>query len=248
MEFSPITATGPLYLLSDSQLLFAREDRAFLPQVVARYLSGNQTLAAYVGASNGDEPAFYEIFKAAMNGVGITRTHLVSKHFRKADQQCLEAAGLVLLAGGDVAMGWQTMLETGMAEVLRKLMTKGIVVIGVSAGSVQLGCQGWHESTDGERQRFPTFGVVPLIVDCHDEAQDWRALETMVARGNGEFPGLGIPFGAGLVVDPGGGMCPLGKPLVKMDLAGSPQLPRRTLIEPGKRYDWEGTVQNRVQE
>ena len=70
--------------------------------------------AAYLGASNGDQPEFYELFCAAVDTVGIRDTRHVPSDPSAADRSYLEGADLVLLAGGDPVNPLQTLGETGV--------------------------------------------------------------------------------------------------------------------------------------
>lgn len=61
----------PLYLLADSQLLFWKRDGRPLLETALDGLARDKPLsAAYIGASNGDRPEFYEIFEAAWTPSG----------------------------------------------------------------------------------------------------------------------------------------------------------------------------------
>ena len=95
--------------------------------------------AAYLGASNGDRPEFYEIFKAALGNVGWTDCRMITSAFSPDERAWLESARLILLAGGDVRLGWETFGRTGIKEVLLTRYAQGAVLIGISAGAVQLG-------------------------------------------------------------------------------------------------------------
>ena len=100
----------PLYLLADSQLLFWKETgQGFMDRLRADVDSATPK-AAYIGASNGDNPEFYSIFTAAMESVGIADCRMVPSQPSKEDQEFLNASDFILLAGGDVEQGW-TMFE-----------------------------------------------------------------------------------------------------------------------------------------
>ena len=59
----------PLYLLADSQLLFWKEaEHGIVDRLRADVDSPSK--AAYLGASNGDNPEFYALFTAAMESAG----------------------------------------------------------------------------------------------------------------------------------------------------------------------------------
>ena len=99
----------PLYLLADSQLLFwKRQDRLLLEVALDGLARDTPLRAAYIGASNGDRPEFYEIFEAAMDAIGITDRRMIDSSFGPGDRAFLERAQLIVLAGGDVRLGWNT--------------------------------------------------------------------------------------------------------------------------------------------
>src|SRR5690349_25057971 len=102
---------SPIFLFADSQLLFWREDGRLL---IERVRTGDRLKAAYVGASNGDDPDFYAIFVAAMEGVGVSDCRMIPSAVSEADLAFLNDADIILLAGGDVEVGWQTFLTNGL--------------------------------------------------------------------------------------------------------------------------------------
>ncbi len=208
----------PIFLLADSQLLFWRRDGELFLERARRLLSGEPPKAAYVGASNGDRPEFYELFRGAMEGVGVTETRMIPSEPAAADLDFFAAADLILLAGGDVRRGWRTMKRNGVARGLIERYYGGALLIGVSAGAVQLGLHGWAE-TDGSPsrpRRFETFKLVPYLVDVHAEP-DWPRLHRGLADTEEPTRGLGIPSGAGAVLHPDLTLEPVRRPLVELD-------------------------------
>jgi cyanophycinase-like exopeptidase len=196
--------TQPVYLLADSQLLFRRDrGSAFLDGLRAR-LPGERASAAYVGASNGDDPDLYGIFTAAMEGLGVARTRMIPSSPGLADEAFLATADLVLLAGGDVERGWRAMEAGGLRRAILRRHREGGLLVGVSAGAVQLGMLGWPEGDPSPERVFPTFGLVPFVVDAHAEAGDWSDLRRVVRGRGGALRGLGIPLGGGVVLHPDG--------------------------------------------
>lgn len=179
----------PLYLLADSQLLFAGEGR---PSILERVVDDlpESPRAAYAGAANDDDPAFYGLFEAAVGAAGIRRRGMVRSAFQEADRKLLEAADLVVLAGGDVERGWRIFEQTGMREVLLERYAAGAVLLGVSAGAAHLG---WDH-----------LNLAPALIGAHAEADDWADLRRRMARSEGRVRGLGIPTGGGLVIHPDG--------------------------------------------
>lgn len=194
----------PIFMLADSQLLFWTErGRPFLERVHERL--GGQPVAAYVGAANGDRPEFFSIFQAAMEQVGIRDCRMIRSEYGPDARAALLAASVVLLAGGDVARGWRVMERTGMAADLVARHRSGVVLMGISAGAVLLGQKGWAED-EGEPRPFDTLGLVPLVVDAHDEERGWDRLRRVILAPPGGLRGVGIPTGGGLVYRPDGGL------------------------------------------
>ncbi len=192
----------PLLLLADSQPLFwAHRGELFLERLRER-IESEHPRAAYLGASNGDDPDYYALFVGAMSGVGITRCRHVPAAPTEDDLRFLEEADLVLLSGGDVARGWKAFVETGVRDLLLRRYFEGAVLVGVSAGAVQLGLVGWPADEPTREAAFPTLGLVPYVVAAHDEEDDWQALRGYLAAREGAVRGLGIPRGGGLLYHP----------------------------------------------
>ncbi|OJZ67937.1 peptidase [Mycobacterium paraffinicum] len=194
----------PLYLLADSQLLFwKRRDGLLLEQAIDGLARGNPLSAAYLGASNGDRPEFYGIFEAAMDAVGITHRRMIDSSFGPDDRTSLASAQLIVLAGGDVRLGWDTFEKTGIKEVILDRYAQGALLVGISAGAVQLGRFGIVETpTSLATEPLGMFDLVPWVIDAHDEAGEWARLSRTVEVLQGAVNGLGIPSGGGVIVHP----------------------------------------------
>lgn len=193
---------APLFLLADSQLLFwANEDGRFVDRIAACTGRGAPQ-AAYLGASNGDELDYYAIFLAAMERVGPAECRMIPTEPSAAELAFLESADLILLAGGDVVRGWRAFERSGVRERVERRYHEGAVLVGVSAGAVQLGTAGWPEGEPDAA--FGTWGLAPFVVDAHAEDEEWAHLAAVVrARGEGAR-GIGIPAGSGLIYHPDG--------------------------------------------
>ena len=192
----------PLYLLADSQLLFwKRQDRPLLEAALDELDRDTPLSAAYIGASNGDRPEFYGIFEAAMDAIGITDRRMIDSSFGPDDRAFLERAQLIVLAGGDVRLGWNTFDKTGMKDVILDRYTQGAVLVGISAGAVQLGRYGIIETSESAAtELLDVFKLVPVVIDTHDERADWARLSRAIHLLEGAASGLGIPSGGGAIV------------------------------------------------
>jgi peptidase E len=210
----------PILLLADSQLLFWTErGRPFLERV-RDHLGPGEPVAAYVGAANGDRPEFFSIFQAAMEQVGILDCRMVRSEYDQRDRASLLAAQVVLLAGGDVACGWRVMRRTGMGADLVARYQSGAMLMGVSAGAVLLGQKGWAED-EVEPRPFDTLGLVPLVVDAHDESRGWDRLRRVIQAPPGGLRGVGIPTGGGLAYGPDGSLHAVRRPVTRFSAEGA---------------------------
>jgi cyanophycinase len=204
----PAPPLHPIYLFADSQLLFWKhKGRLVLDAALDGFARNTSIRAAYVGASNGDRMDSYEVFEAAMEAIGIAERRMIVSSFGPADRAFLQCAQLIVLAGGDVELGWATIEETGMKDVILDRYAKGAVLAGISAGAVQLGCYGVGETYASPP--FEVFGLVHLVVDTHDEHAGWPRLARTIHLLHGTVAGLGIPSGGGVIVHPDATIEPL---------------------------------------
>jgi peptidase E len=203
----------PLLLLADSQLLFRREgDRPLLAGVLSA-LGDGPLKAAYLGASNGDVRDFYDIFVAAMEGVGVGDTKMIMTVPSDEERAYLEEASIVLLAGGDAARGYRAFEASGLKDRILARYAAGAVLIGISAGAMLLGMLGWS----GQEAPFDAFGLAPFVVGAHGEP-DWAELTRVVESREGKVRGIGIPLGGGAIVHPDLSVSPVQKGLVEIRL------------------------------
>jgi cyanophycinase-like exopeptidase len=219
--------TRPLYLLADSQPLFW-QGGAYL-RSICQVSGSSAPNVAYIGASNGDSPEAHAIFEAAMEQVVTGRVHWVRAAFSREDRQFLEAADVLVLAGGDVEVGWKVFDSTGLGELIVSRHREGAVLIGVSAGAVQFGKYASVADGDGARKLIETFGLIDVIVDAHDERRDWQALSATIQLLEGAAKGIGIPHGGALVAHPDGTFEPVGRAIEEFVLVAG-RLRRSVLL------------------
>jgi len=195
------TQLQPLYLLADSQLLFWKRRGRLLLEEAVDGIRTTPVRAAYIGASNGDRPEYYDIFEAAVDAAGITDRRMIDSSFGPDDRAFLASADLIVLAGGDVRLGWNTFERTGMKDVILSRYAEDAVLVGVSAGAVQLGLYGIAEKPESPAtELLDVFKLVPLVIDTHDERAEWARLSQAIHSIEGTVTGLGIPSGGGVIV------------------------------------------------
>ncbi len=211
----------PIYLFADSQPLFDRT-------ISFTEISGEEKCkAAYIGFSNDDNPAYYEIFLALMEKQNISDCMHITSVFSREEKAFLDQANLILLSGGDVKEGWQKLEEKGLTGFIPNKFTEGAILIGVSAGAIQLG----HGFRQGN-QFIKTLGLLPPAIDVHDEANNWQNLTTCISKDTPALGGIGIPLHGGLAYHPDGAVEALQKPLFEFHLEKGSI--KNNLIMPGE--------------
>jgi peptidase E len=184
---------GVLVLLGDSRPLFSKMLLAYMQR---RWPHIADVRAVYLGAANGDETAYFELFAGAMDAHGIRYvTHVrcddVSTH------ALVDAAELVFLAGGDPLRGLRSLIAHGLLERVVARHRAGAMLIGSSAGSMLLGARVW----DGENVASIVDGarLVPFAMDAHAEP-DWKSLRALCAH-EPDLRGIGLCSGGGVCVE-----------------------------------------------
>lgn len=226
----------PIFLLADSQLLFWRDEgelflgraRALIDADAAEDHAGRSPRAAYLGASNGDATEFYQLFLAAMDQIDVHDCRQIPAQPAAEDLDFLAAADLILLAGGEVRRGWDAFKAAGLDQKLVERYYSGALLLGVSAGAVQLGLKGWDETGD---RTSDMLRIVPFVVDVHDEP-GWGRLLQAVPRAGEHARGIGIPSGGGAIYHPDYSVEPVRHPLVEVSQAESGM--QQALLLPGQ--------------
>jgi Peptidase family S51 len=220
----------PMYLLADSQLLFWKAgDQPFLARIREQLDSPSPT-AAYLGASNGDNPEFYGLFQAAMGGIELASCRMIPSTPTAEDAEFLAAADLVLFAGGDVEQGWRAFERNGVKELITRKRYDGAVLMGVSAGAVQFGLGSLLETAT--MQKLPLFQFAPFYVGAHEEESEWWNLRALVNLAGDGARGIGIPAGGGVIYGADGSLEPVRKTLVEFTREGD-ELKENLLLPEG---------------
>ena len=209
----------PIYLFADSQLLFWSNKGTLFLGAIRELIMSIAPKAAYVGASNGDDPQFYSIFEAAMENIGIQDCRMITSSFTSADAAFMNEADIILLAGGDVERGWKVFKQVGLTELIVERYYKGAVLIGISAGAVQLGLFGLAQE-ESLNKLIDMLKLVPFIISAHEEGQEWKSLREAIELLDGLAKGIGIPAGGGLIYYPDQSIEAIRYPLNEFSMRG----------------------------
>jgi len=194
--------------------LFVKSGEDSLAERLRADFDTSNPKAAYVGASNGDQPEFYSLFQAAMESMGISTCRMVPSQPSREDNLFIEDANLILLSGGDVELGWRTFEQNGLKELIPRKRFDSAVLMGLSAGAIQLGlgCL----SNSAQPKQIEMFRFAPFYVGAHDEENDWWDLRALVNLSQVDTRGIGLPAGGGAVYFADGTLEPLRKPLIEI--------------------------------
>lgn len=209
----------PIYLFADSQLLFWKNQNGLFLQSMRERVGHHSPKAAYIGASNGDDPQFYSIFEAAMESVDIRDCRMILSSFSPEDESFVYESDIILLAGGDVEKGWNAFTRVGLNEIIIRKYYEGAVLIGISAGAIQLGLFGLIEAEPSLYKLIDTLKLVPFIIGAHEEKQEWESLKETIQMLNQEVRGIGISSGGGMVYHPDQSIEPIRHPLYEFSVS-----------------------------
>ena len=145
------------YLLADSAALF--KPSSLCLEHLSKQLGAGKKIA-YVGAANGDETIYFELFCAAMERMQPASLFHIAYPYNSASLKALAEADLVVLAGGDVAIGWDKLSNSGFQAVCAALKARNCIWLGISAGAIHLGAG--------------FFNYVPWFIGAHEEADGWQ--------------------------------------------------------------------------
>jgi len=243
-------ALRPIYLFADSQLLFWREDGRLFIERLLDDLETDSPKAAYIGAANGDNPQFFDLFQASMEAIGVRDCMMVRSDPSATEVGFLRSAALILLAGGDPVRGWRVIEANGVRDAVAGRYYEGAVLCGVSAGAIQLGFGVYAAGENGPPKVLGTFRFVPCVIDVHDEEGRWKNLERAVSAVGPTVKGIGIPGGGGMVFhSEDNSIEPIRRPLQELSIAGVTVADRLLFpastsndvsTNPGKDYEGQG--------
>jgi cyanophycinase-like exopeptidase len=202
----------PLYLLADSQLLFLEKGSNTLIRRLKAELPETPK-GAYIGASNNNQAEFYDLFLAAMEMIGVKECRMLPEQLAEGDRAFCEGANLVLLSGGDSLRGWRVFAQSGIKEMLLHKRYDGSVLVGVSAGAIQLALGALSE--EPQPKVIDMFGFAPFYVGAHEEDQDWWNLRALVNLSRNQQRGIGMPAGGGAIYSHDGTLEPIRRPLIE---------------------------------
>ncbi len=204
----------PIYALADSRLLFWRQsDGSLFLHEIVQSAGAKPSSLAYIGASNRDDlSAYHEIFEPALQQIDTITCRMILTRPMPEDGAFLERADIIVLAGGSVEVGWRSFEKNGFKELIQRRWSEGALLIGVSAGAVQLGRGGLTE--DGS-ELVSTFGFLPFYVGVHEERSNWASLQKVLTFIPDKLRGIGIPSGGGIVYRDGE-LTPVCKPIVEI--------------------------------
>ena len=165
-------------------------------------------VAAYIGAANGDNPAFYALMKSMLLRAGVSKVVFVRLARKKIDAGAVKAAlafaDLIFISGGEVEDGMNWLNRHGLTAFLKSLYREGKQFLCVSAGTIMMGARWvrWDDpGNDDTAELFDCLGIIPVVFDTHAEDEDWIELKTVLRLTGDGARGYGIPRGGAIRAD-----------------------------------------------
>ncbi len=157
---------------------------------------------------------------------------MIPSHPSVEDLMFISSADVILLAGGDTTQGWRV-ISNRFNTIIKHRYNNGAIIMGISAGAIQLGLKGFSTSATAFNIHmfFDTVALVPVLVDVHDEENDWKRLEQLAHVSSMSVPHLGISFGGAAAFFPDNSIMVIEKPMVAHMNNGA--LIKREFHDPG---------------
>jgi peptidase E len=175
-------------------------------------------LVLYVGVASGDDPTFGTALGTLMTDAGARRVlwPKLAGHRKQTTQmrQALADVDLVFVGGGDVEAGVQALRDADLVDDLHAAAKRGVVFVGMSAGSIMLG-ERWirwprEGASDDEAETYECLGIAACSLDTHGEGDRWQETQSFAAVRARELGkkarAYGVPSGAALVIHCDGAM------------------------------------------
>ncbi|MCG8670052.1 MAG: Type 1 glutamine amidotransferase-like domain-containing protein, partial [Pseudomonadales bacterium] len=201
---------------ADSQLLFSRKNNDWFLDRLQSFTNQQSSFAVYIGAANGNEPAFYEMAQEAFSSLGIAESVFLKSGLEDLQKHQNKIPSVILLSGGDVQQGWQLLSQPDIRNWLLNCYHRGCLLLGISAGAIHL-----TNALDIDSNITPLLNLLPVIPLAHEENEDWpgetRYLTALELKGEALSLETGeplfclkLPFGSGVWVN-SSGMVTFGK-------------------------------------
>ncbi|MGD9201387.1 MAG: Type 1 glutamine amidotransferase-like domain-containing protein [Chitinispirillia bacterium] len=232
---SKVKLLKPIFLFADNQILFWKISRElFLKRCIKCFNGEKQTdfRASYIGASNDNKTEFYEIFMSAMSQIGVFDYRMIPNEPDYSDLTFLQNSDIIFFPGGDITKGLKILRNNKVLTTAINSFYKGAVLIGISAGAIQLGLKGWNYSKDTAVHLSDMFRLVPLIIDFRNEHNGWDSLQKAVHLTGENNIGVGIPSGGGIIFKPDWTIEAVRYPVTKY--VNSSKRIKKYIIEPPK--------------
>jgi len=137
-----------------------------------------------------------------MAGIDVRDHRMIPSCLSLDDEAFVKEADIILLAGGDAVRGWNVLAGNGLKDLLIKKYKEGCLLIGISAGAVQLGLFGLAEAEHSSSQLVDMFKLVPFMIGVHESKQEWKSLSGTIRLLDGTTKGIGISSGGGMIYYP----------------------------------------------
>jgi dipeptidase E len=176
---------------------FSMEETSLLEEYVLRQSSSSNPKICFVPTAHGDANDSIERFHARLSDLDCETSHLT--FFRRTEpdlQSFVMGKDVIYVGGGNTKSMLAVWAEWGLIEILREAWESGIVLAGVSAGSICWFEQGVTDSIAEDLTALDCLGFLPGSNCPHyDGESDRRPSYHQLIQTRKIVPGLALDDG-----------------------------------------------------
>lgn len=182
-------------------------DNPLLDQYILRQSAVRTPKVCFIPTASGDAEGYIQGFEHAFGSHGCIPSHLALSRPPSADlEDYVLDKHIVYVGGGNTELLLTTWRETGLDCILRKAWEQGIVLAGLSAGSICWYEQGVSCDDTDRAEAITGLGLIPGSHSPHYDAEPayrhgfHELLSTgLIGEGVGVDDGVGIHYAGGQI-------------------------------------------------
>ncbi|WP_160039063.1 peptidase E [Paenibacillus sp. USDA918EY] len=175
-------------------------DNPLLDQYILRQSAARTPKVCFVPTASGDAEGYIAGFYEAFSAFGCTASHLALSRLPTADlEDYVLEKDILYVGGGDTMRMLEIWREHGLDRILRKAWEQGVVLAGLSAGSMCWYEEGVNCDDAGQAKVVQGLGLISGSHSPHyDSEPEYRRGYHELLRSGRIGAGVGVSDGAGI--------------------------------------------------
>lgn len=150
-------------------------ENPLLDQYILRQSDKNIPKICFIPTASGDAESYIERFYQAFEQHAAQPTHLALSNPPTTDlEDFVLQQDILYVGGGNTENMLERWKETGLDQIIRKAWEQGVILSGLSAGSICWYEQGVSDSTPGELTSLPCLGLLQGSSCPHYDGEEDR--------------------------------------------------------------------------